>query len=51
VRSKLECGLEDWAMEKQDRFGLRIRGIAQVEDVAIVAKAAEDRGARRGGDG
>jgi hypothetical protein len=38
-------------MEKQDRFGLGIRGITQVEDIAIVAKAAEDRGARRGGNG
>ena len=38
-------------MEEQDRFSLGIRGIMQGEKIARGAQAAENRGARRGGNG
>ena len=37
-------------MEEEGRFELGIGGMAQVEDISIIALAAHDRGARRGSD-
>ncbi len=50
MRAKREWGSEDGAMEEQDRFGVRVGGMSEVEDIAVVAQAAEDRGTRRGGN-
>ena len=50
-RSGKVCGIktgedsDDEAMEKDDGFGLRIGGIAQVVQVTVGPKAADDRGA------
>ena len=38
-------------MEQDDGFGFQVWGVTEVEDVAIGAEAADDRGSGRGGDG
>jgi len=38
-------GLEDWAMEQDDGFGLWVWGLAEVVNVSIWAEAADDGGA------
>ena len=50
MRSKGEWGLEDWAMEEKDGFSVGIGGMTQEEDISVVALAAQDSRARRGGD-
>ena len=46
MRSKGDIWLEDRAMEEEDGFGFWIGGMAEVEDVAIGAQAADDGGTR-----
>ena len=38
-------GLEDWAMEQDDGFGVLVWGMSEVVDVSIGAEAADDGGA------
>ncbi len=42
MRSKGEWGLEDWAMEEEEGFGVGIGGMPQVEDISVVALATQD---------
>lgn len=48
MRSKGDRDSEDGTMEQDDGFGLWVRGVAEVVDVAVRAQATEDGGAGRG---
>jgi hypothetical protein len=43
--NKVGMGLEDWAMEQDDGFGVLVWGVSEVVDVSIGAEAADDGGA------
>jgi hypothetical protein len=43
--NKVGMGLEDWAMEPDDGFGVLVWGVSEVVDVSIGAEAADDGGA------
>ena len=40
--NKTGMGLEDWAMEEDEGFGIEIGCVAEVVDVAIGTQAADD---------
>jgi len=42
VRSKVDGVSEDRAVEQNERFGVGVWGVMEVEDIAVGSQAAED---------
>ena len=51
MRSKVDGVSEDRAVEQNQRVGLGVWGVVEVEEVTVGSQAAEDGGAGRGGNG
>ena len=49
--NKTRMGLEDWAMEEDEGFGIEIGCVAEVVDVAIRTQAADEGGTGWGVNG
>ena len=49
MRSKPDGVSEDRAVEQNERLGLEVWGVVEVEEVAVGSQAAQDGGAGRGG--
>ena len=49
--NKSGMGLKDWNMKQEDGFGVFVRGVTEVVDVAIGSQAADDFGAGWGVNG